>query len=146
MILDDDEIPDAETRHIEWRTENVFELRSLFRTTKSKFPFQRAAANKIAGNLETSSRVVWPNYKSLMEVDWTPTPEEIAEFGIPLLPLPMLQLPDDNFDEDGDPRYAACTPPNVSWVCEKEAAATTVDSKDVVCLGPDIHDISGNLG
>ncbi len=37
------------------------------------------------------------------------TPEFIVAFGVPLLPLPPFQNP--YIDEDGDYRYAACTPP-----------------------------------
>lgn len=37
------------------------------------------------------------------------TPEFIVAFGVPLLPMPPFQ--DPYIDEDGDYRYAACTPP-----------------------------------
>ena len=50
-------------------------------------------------------------FRPLMETPMTP--EFIAEFGVPLLPLPDMAslLEAINMDEDGDYRYAACTPP-----------------------------------
>jgi hypothetical protein len=155
---------------LNWRRPNSFEVRSLFsaparpppqfrsvrefpKPVDVKFPFVRpgsAAAHKKAPQ----------EFKSLMEVDWNPTPEEIAEFGVPLLPLPTLE-PDlisgleelsledcdadadaDLYDEDGDPRYAACTPLRVG---EEETTAPAVDAEHIVGFGPDVHDVSGNL-
>ena len=109
MILDDDEL-EAASKTVNWRKGNSFEVRSLFRAP-AKFPFQRFP--KIAGG-GPQRTIAWPTYKPLMEVDWVPTPEEIAESGVPLLPMPELFIPiveESVYDEDGDPRYAACTPP-----------------------------------
>lgn len=53
-----------------------------------------------------------PNqFRPLVEMNKTidMTPESIAEFGVALLPLPPFENP--YVDEDGDYRYAACTPP-----------------------------------
>ena len=177
MILDDDEL-EAAGKRLEWRTGNSFEVRSLFRSpaparqfqmvrkfptptsgAAGKFPFQRSE-KKIAGrpaivdgNSEPTSK-----FKPLMEVDWNPTPEEIAEFGVPLLPLqPVLRLvsqqpPEDEemaeidisiYYEDGDPRYAACTPP--LRVSEEETTAPAVDTKDIVGLCPNVNVIVGDL-
>jgi hypothetical protein len=179
MILDDDEL-EAAGKRLEWRTGNSFEVRSLFRSSaparqfqmvrkfptptsgaSGKFPFQRserkiAGRPAIAGTSEPNSE-----FKPLMEVDWNPTPEEIAEFGVPLLPLPpVLRLvspiaPEDEemaeidmsiYYEDGDPRYAACTPPPEGLrVSEEETTAPAVDTKDVVSLGPNVNAIIGDL-
>jgi hypothetical protein len=194
MILDDDEL-EAASKRLEWRTGNSFEVRSLFRSpvvakpfqmvrkfppptsgfggagsVAGKFPFQRSERKiagrppAVAGNSEPASE-----FKPLMEVDWNPTPEEIAEFGVPLLPMPlapvmrpvpfpdideeMAEIDDSIYFEDGDPRYAACTPPPGSRVSpcdplrvsEEETTAPAIDTKDVVGLGPDVNVIVGDL-
>ncbi len=112
MILDDDEL-EAAAKRVNWRTGNSFELRSLFRSPaksettpptqwrrpfpnvggQGKFPFQRTW--KIAARSSAAATAATPAQKSLMEVDWNPTPEEIAVFGVPLLPLPPLCLQKD---------------------------------------------------
>ncbi len=62
-------------------------------------------------------------------------------------------MPEDGLDEsiyyfeDGDPRYAACTPPPLDLrVGEEETTAPAVDTKDVVSFGPDVNGVIGNLG
>ena len=188
LILDDDEL-EAAGKRVEWRKECVFEVRSLFRTVATppqfqmtrkfpaprggssadKFPFQRLSQTE---NIEkkiarpAGQPVASQEFKSLMEVDWNPTPEEIAEFGVPLLPLPPPWMPptelrplplpigeggmpEEDLDEsiyyfeDGDPRYAACTPPPLR-VGEEESATPAVDTKDVVGLGPDVNGVIWN--
>lgn len=110
-----------------------------------KFPFQRSE-RKIAGRLAATVGTPEPagEFKPLMEVDWNPTPEEIAEFGVPLLPLQPLQppvlglvapvAPEDEemaeidesiYYEDGDPRYAACTPPPLRAEASADAVGET---------------------
>ena len=191
LILDDDELDAAAKKPIDWRRGNSFELRSLFRTVATppqfqmtrkfpapgthmgKFPFQRQQppAEKSEGKIARPpvQPAASQEFKPLMEVDWNPTPEEIAEFGVPLLPLPPWRpeassarplplrigeggMPEEDLDhsiyyfEDGDPRYAACTPPPERLrVGEEETTASTVDAKHVVGLGPDVHCIIGDL-
>lgn len=157
-ILDDEEL--AAGGKLNWRggtgTRTPFSAPTLtpsFRGTR-EFPKPNEETFPYIRNRIVVNKPQKGPFKSLMEVDWTPTPEEIAEFGIPLLPMPLLELPvveNSLFDEDGDPRYAACTPPlMVSFsdplrVSEEKTTAPTVDTEDIVSFGPDIHDISGNL-
>lgn len=131
--------------------------------TPGKFPFQRTerVEKKIAKPVVPQEGAA--EFKPLMEVDWNPTPEEIAEFGVPLLPLPLplavmrpVPFPDIDeemteidariYDEDGDPRYAACTPPPEGLgVSEEKTTAPAVNSEHVVGLGPDVNSIVGDL-
>lgn len=114
-ILDDDEL-EAQTKQIEWR--KGADKGALFSSPpKMAFQTYRAALMKpVAAAVfpYVKPKVVHKTTETFRPLMETPmTPESIAEFGVPMLPMPdMASLIEAiNTDEDGDYRYATCTPP-----------------------------------
>lgn len=105
LILDDDELEKASKR-IEWRKGDSFQVRSLFASKAPEFP---RAFQPYAKPFTFRPKPA-PNFRPLVDISGTPvlTAESIAEFGVPLLPMPELILPGPY---DDDPPYAPCTPP-----------------------------------
>lgn len=115
-IMDDDELEQASKR-VDWRNGNSFQIRNLFVSAKTPAEFPRAFQPGRPSAF--TFRKSWSNvvkgatpYKPLVDISGTPvlTAESIAEFGVPLLPMPELKLPASWED---DPPYAPCTPPPV---------------------------------
>lgn len=114
-IMDDDELERA-SKKVDWRNGNSFQVRNLFIPAKTPAEFPRAfqPGRQSAFTFRKSwSAVVKQGpktFRPLVDLSGTPvlTAESIAEFGVPLLPMPELKLPETWGD---DPPYAPCTPP-----------------------------------
>lgn len=123
-IMDDEELECA-SRVIPWRNGNSFQIRNLFVPARvtADFPraFQPGRPSAFIFRQKWSTVVKGSAlYRPLVDISGTPvlTAESIAEFGVPLLPMPELKLPASWED---DPPYAPCTPPPAVEEQEQES-------------------------
>jgi len=130
LIMDDDELERA-SKKVEWRKGNSFQTRNLFVPSKPPTEFPRAFQTYGKGSAQPFSfrgkTAPKKQFTPLVDLSGTPvlTAESIAEFGVPLLPMPELRLP---ATWDDDPPYAPCTPP-LGPVAPTSATAESLEGK-----------------